>query len=265
MGFTIRVASTDDLDGITRLTTANRDRLATWSPRWWRPSANADQIHPSWLKHLVEADGPLVRVVDEDGQLVGCVASTRQPHTWFVDDFAVVADERWPDVGTALVDAITERPALTCAATGDKARTAALGAVGLRHLSDYWIRETSAQEHPNLHPIHEGRPVPDPPPHTFGGRFDPYAEGALAFSAGAGIVVGSPSVHAPPVYDPGGTVCVIDRLVNADDKLIQTAIAAAASRGDVLIAIVASTTDDGLRQLLRKAGFERTVDVYQWP
>src|ERR687897_1614232 len=58
----------------------------------------ADDLHPLWLRHLVEAGGPVVRVADDGGTVVGCAVSLPQPGQWMVDDLQV-ADARWEDAG----------------------------------------------------------------------------------------------------------------------------------------------------------------------
>jgi ribosomal protein S18 acetylase RimI-like enzyme len=261
---TVRTAQPSDLDAIARMTAANRRRLAAWSPLWWRPAQAADQIHPLWLQHLIVSEGPVVRVAEHNGEVVGCIASTQQPHTWFIDDLAVTTEDRWADVGAALIEAVAERPAMTCASPADQGRLAALGNAGLAHVSDYWIRETAAGE-PKTLPIPAGAAIPAPAPHTFGGPFDPHAPGALAFTTDdGGMVIGSPSITAPPVYDPGGTTCIIDRLLDATDALVDTAIAAAGQRGAGAIAVVVAATDSRLQSILAGHGFQRTVAVYRW-
>ncbi len=78
--------------------------------------------------------------------------------------------------------------------------------------------------------------------------------------------MGSASLPAPPIYDPGGTVALFDRLTGDDrSRLLAHARAAAAGRGDVLVAVVAAADDPGLAELLAAAGLDRTVDVYAWP
>lgn len=265
MGLTSRLAVDDDVDDLTALTAAHRRRLAAWSPTWWRISAVADQVHPFWLKHLIQSEGPIVRVVEDDGVIVGCSASSPQPEQWFVDDVAVVDDARWSDAGLSLLRAVTERPALTCVATADTARAHAAIGAGLQHVSSYWIR-------PPVQGAAAGQPIPPdmrlplPAPHTFGGSLDAQAPGALAFVLDGGLVVGSPPVMAPPVYDPGGTICVVDRIVGANRaQLLQYALAGAAARGDVLLNVVTTTDDTELEELVAEADFQRTVEVYAWP
>jgi hypothetical protein len=263
-----RVATEDDIDPIVALTAAHRTRLAGWAPRWWRASTAAGQLHRLWLRHLiVEGVRSTVRVVDDTGAVIGCAVSMPQRGQWVVDDVALVADDRWADAGTALLTAIAERPALTCVPSRHTARVTASQAAGLDHVSSYWIRATeegSSAPHPSERPGRRGASAA--PPHTFGGPLDPAADGALVLTdETGGLAVGTPSITPPPVYDPGGTVCVIDRITGRHRAdLLRSATAAAANRGDVLLNVVAASSDTELQDLLAATGFERTVDVYRW-
>ena len=267
MTWTIREAAGSDLDAIAGLSAASRRRLAGWSPVWWRQAAGADDLHPFWLRHLLHSDGPVVRVVDEGGTVVGCAVSMPQPDQWFVDDVALVGDGRWADAGVALFEAVAERPALTCVPTADLARAHAARAAGLRPVSSYWIRATEPDGTATVGTSLDGLDVAAAPPHSFGGGLDPGAAGALVLvDDTGGLVVGSPSSPAPPVYDPGGPVCVVDRVTGPNrGGLLRAALAATGRRGDVLLTVVAAEDDDELRRLLGEAGFERTVDVHAWP
>lgn len=267
MPLTVRPATEGDLDLMVALTSANRHRLAQWAPRWWRVSAAADETHAAWLRYLVRGAGPVVRLAEEAGAVVGCAVSVPQPGRWSIDDVAVSNDDRWDDVGVALLAAIPERPALTCVPTAHAARAGATTKAGLRCASSYWIRATEPGVTGPRRPLPGDLLVPDAPPHTFGGPLCPTAEGALAFADhDDGLVIGSPSITAPPVYDPGGTVCVVDRIVGRDrGSLLVTTLAAAAQRGDVLLNVVVATHDVELQDRLAGAGFARTVEVYVWP
>lgn len=262
----VRKATPDDLDAIVALTSASRRRLAGFSSVWWRPAASADELHPLWLGHLLRADGPVVRVAtDSDGTVVGCAFSMPQAEQWFVDDVAVVDDDRWGDAGLELLESVAERPALTCVPTAHLARRATSLAAGLHHVSSYWIRATASGGSRPLPSLPRDASVPAPPAHTFGGPFEPWADGALAFGDADGLLVGTRSVHAPPVYDPGGTVAVVDRVVGPAVRLLDRALDASGERGDVLLAVVAAVDDRPLLSALHELDFERTVDVFTWP
>ena len=274
-GFAVRTATVDDLDAIVALTTAWRRRLAAWSPRWWNPAAAADALHPQWLRYLLQSDATIVRVVeDAAGEVLGCAAAMRQPAQWVIDDVAVADDSLWPGAGRLLLEAVEERPALLCVPATDEARVAACASAGLRVVSSYWIRETTAGEGADSSGGGSAMPdavravapdgVPEPPPHTFGptatGR-----DGELVIADEDGVVLGSPSIAAPPVYDPGGTVCIIDRIVGVDRVvLLRRAVGRTAARGDVLACVVVSADDADLAVVVAAAGFTRTVDVHAW-
>ena len=212
-----RLATLADVDRIAALTATVRQLLATWSPVWWRQSAAADRLHPLWLSHLVESDEAVVRVVEDTDEVVACAASLHQGGIWLIDDVAVISDARWPDAGSVLIDAIEERPALNCVPTAHTERRRICDSAGLRAVSSYWIG-SSEQGDERVSPIETGIDIPPNPPHTFGGSLDPWAEGALTIAGGQGLLVGSPSVKAPPVYDPGGTVCIVDRVVGPTER-----------------------------------------------
>jgi hypothetical protein len=261
----VREAVTADLDTIASITREHRHQLAVWSPQWWRTAEGADELHPLWLGHLIDSDAANVRVVVIDEDICATAIANPQAQRWFIDDVAVTDDSLWPTVAAALVTGIPERPAITCSAAADRPRIDTLEAAGFDHVSSYWIKPTEPGPAPTGPLIRHGD-LPEPPPHSFGGPFDPEAAGALAFSTGAGTVIGSPSSPAPPVYDPGGPVTVVDRLFGNDlDELTTTALAAAAARGDVLLAVVCAPEDRQLIEALDKHDFERTVDVHRWP
>jgi hypothetical protein len=261
-----RPAATGDLDAVAALTAMWRRRLAEWSPRWWRPAPHADELHRAWLAHLIEDPAAVVRVVTEHARVVGCAASTAQAGGWLVDDVALARDERWADIGVELLAAVAERPALTCVPTSHLARRAASEAAGLHHASSIWLRETAARSSADVAALPRDVALPPAPAHPFAGPLDPQAPGALTLTgADGGVLVGSPPITAPPVYDPGGTVAVVDRVAGEPGPLLEQALAASGARGDVLLAVVAAVDDDRLRSDLKGLHFERTVDVFTWP
>lgn len=265
MEVTCRLATPADLDEVAALTRTHRHRLATWGPRWWGIGEGADDLHPLWLGHLIGSDQATVRVAVADADIVATAVSVAQGDHWFIDDIAIADDNLWPHVAPALVRAVGERPGLTCVASADRARGAALHAEGSTIASSYWVRGTT----PPLTTL-EGPPRAasprDAPPHTFGPPFAAGAPGALYLSDDTGTLVGSPSTPAPPVYDPGGPVTVVDRIDGDDlDALLATAVDRTARRGDALIAVVCAPDDEPLQAALTDGGWHRTVDVHHWP
>jgi hypothetical protein len=264
-GPTIRTAVPDDLDAIAALTADVRSQLARWSRLWWRPAPGRDARHRGWLEHLIGADGVVARVVEQRGKVVGCAFAVPDgAGGWLVDDVAVAPVAGWGEVGPALLGAITERPAIRCVPTRDRAQLEACAAAGFVGVSSYWIAATRPGSSA-IGPIRQPAAVPAAPPHTFGSPLDPAAPGALAFETRDGVVVGSPSITAPPVYDPGGTVCVVDRVVGEQTRLLRDAMAQADERGDVVLTVVCGDDDSDLAGQLSATGFERTVEVLALP
>jgi hypothetical protein len=260
---TVRPATPGDLDAVAALTAGHRARLAAASPRWWGQAPDADRLHRLWLGHLITAGGPRFRVVEARGAVRGCAVVVDQGPHWFLDDLAVGSDADWADAGAALLAAVVEAPVLTCAAPTDGPRAAALGRAGLALASCVWIADAAAADlPPGVGSLGPGAALPAPAPHTFG-ALDPGAPGALAFGDGeGGVVTGSPPVTAPPVYAADGTVCIVDRLAGPDPaRLVRAAVAAAGTRGDALVAVVARAPDDEVAAVLDAAGFTPTVDI----
>lgn len=264
----LRLAAEEDLDEIASILAAGRRQLAEWSPLWWRSVPGADEIQRLWLAHLLQLDGPAVRVLADGDVVVGCAISVPQSGQWFIDDIGVASPDRWSDHGVALLSAIPERPALTCIATSDQQRARAALTAGLRRRSQYWLRSVgSSGALPVSCELARDTNIPTGAAHTFGGSLDPWADGALSFGvAGAGLVAGSPSVAAPPIYGGGGTVCIVDRVVGSDrGLLVDCALASSAQRGDVVLNVVAAEEDLELQRLLAEQNFVATVDVFGWP
>ena len=260
----VRAATEGDLEAIVALTAAKRRRLAAWSPTWWHPAEGADELHRAWLGYLVRGDGPIVRVLVDDGVVVGCVVSVPQGRQWFVDDVALAEDEPETPWGVELLRSIPERPALTCIPTLDLDGQVTAQQAGLEHASSYWIRATEPAA-----VVDVGRVRPSAaqgPRHTFGGPFDPTDRTTLAIATAGGVVTGSPPIAPPPVYGTGGTVTIVDRAIGPDrPALLRAALAVAHGRGDVLVCVVCAADDGDLEEALTGCGFDRTVEVYAWP
>ncbi|QYG91371.1 hypothetical protein HC251_02250 [Iamia sp. SCSIO 61187] len=267
----VRPATEHDVDALVALTAAHRRRLAGWAPRWWRPAAGADAIHPLWLGHLVTSDGPVARVVvDGAGAVRACGVALDQGTTWVVDDVAADDD----GAGVALLRAVAERPALTCVAAADVAGAARTTAAGWARASSYWIGPATGDDAGPApvgpFPSDQGDGATDPgadpptsvPPHTFG----PALGGRPAGDPLGGGSWGAGGLPAPPVYDPGGTVSVVVAVAGSDRAgALRAALAGAAGRGDVLVAVVVDVDDDALARAAEAAGLVRSVDVWSAP
>ena len=250
MALQVRRATPDDLDAVAGLTRRKRHQLADFEPSFWRTAEGADDVHPLWLAHLLTSGDAVARVVIDGDEVVACGICVPQPGQWFADDLATAADDRWADAGRLLLEHIDERPALTCVPHRDRAQAAAASEAGWEHVSDYRTLRLDPAGSDDGAPTATTAPPPaDGPPHTFPGPLDPTVP-----------------VAAPPVYDPGGTSCIADRVAGPDrgrhlDELARAAAAAGAGQ----LIVVCGVGDDALRAALDERGAGHPVEVHRAP
>lgn len=264
MTITVRRAGSDDLDAVLALTRQRRAELATWEPVYWNPSATADQLHPMFLGWVLTQEEPAVWLAVESGSAVGCAVVNRQRSHWFCDDFCV-SDERWADVGAALLNTITDAPLVTCVPERDAAEQAWLRGRGAAPASTtFMLRVAGGADGaaPPSCPPFDGD-LPAPPMHTFtGGVIDPAVEGGLRIADSRGVLIGSAGMM-PPIYDPGGMTTIVDRIVGPDRAgLLKDALALAGARGDVGVLVVCAADDTELAAIASDLG--ATIPVRTW-
>jgi hypothetical protein len=260
------MATREDLTEVVALAHAMKQQLAVWSPTYFRPRAGARELHALYLEYLIESPDHRTDILEEHAGVAGFFAVVPQSaHNW-VDDLYLGEAGRWRAAVEA-INAAVDPPWVTCVSRFDHARADALRAAGLEVASSYWGRLLDG-----VAPVPAPRPgsavsLTDAPPHTFGpGAFDPGVQGALFVGDDAGgTVVGAPSV-SPPLYDPGGPACVIDRVLGPDrEALVRVALGAAATRGDAAMVIVCGHGDDDLETTLASWGFRAEVDLFGMP
>jgi hypothetical protein len=262
-----RAASPADTAEVVALAHTMKRRLAAWSPSYFRPRVGAEERHAAFLGYLIDSTDHATIVLEDGGRLAGFFVVVTQPaHRW-VDDLYLADPGLWPDA-LAIVDAHAAAPWVTCVSRFDERRSTGMREAGLDIRSTYWARTLADVSNPislELGPP-AGTPA-DGPAHTFGGTsFDPTLPGALTVSApDGGYVIGSPSVE-PPLYDPGGPSCVVDRVIGSNRAtLLDAAMTAAAARGDAGMIVVSDAADHPLQALLTQAGFRAEVDLLARP
>ena len=269
---TVRPAAADDLPHILPLTVQNRALQARLDPAFWRPSANADALHAQFLEYLVKNQDITARVLEKDGRVIGFAVSVQQPGLWFIDDVCLAEEGDWATDGAQLLGAIDERPAAMTAPHGDTDRIRAAIACGLELASTFRLIRLD-EPSPKLD-LTEVRIEPlealpqhlvDPPLHVFGGAMT--AERVVVIGdENGGYAVVSPSVQAPPIYDPGGTTAVLDRVISEDRRrTLHRALRYAAQRGDVGVILVVDGRDEELADLADELDASHPVDVLKWP
>lgn len=150
----VRRALPADVDAITDLASARRARYAEYQPAFWRPAANAEEIHRAYLAELVEDLGVITLVSEEASLITGFLVATigDAPEvydpgglTCMIDDFVVTPD-RWATAGPLLLGAAiaqaAERGAVQAVVvTGhlDSPKREALQSCGLSLASEWWV------------------------------------------------------------------------------------------------------------------------------
>jgi hypothetical protein len=258
----VEAAQPHHLDAIVEITRAARRDLARWSPTYFNPSSGADDLHAAWLGFLVASPDHDTRVaLDASGDVAAFAVVNPLVDGVWLDDLAVRCEADWADAGPALITSVDARPAITCVSVHDRTRASAFADLGWAPMSRYWaIGATSVGRVERFERDNgtwtRGR-------HTFaGGELSADAGGALVVDGPHGVAIGSPSV-TPPIYDPGGPTCVVDRMDGSDRAaLLQEVATAAVARGDHQVVVVSHVEDHGLDAMLEASGFEAHVVVY---
>jgi hypothetical protein len=259
----IRPATSDDLEAIVALTRARRNQLAVWEPWYWNPREGIDETHPMFLGWCIEHNPNCdVMVATENGIVVGCVFAQHRPDRTFLDDLCVI-DERWPDIGSALIEASKGGNRLICAPTKDRMKHHWLESGPFTWASTFFSLRTP--EAPPSHAKPEFLPLPDtleqPPAHVFG-LFDATTENGLRVSTADGYAIGS-APALPPPYDPGGPTTVIDRICGSNRRsVLEVALQEAARRGDVQVIVVVDRLDLELTGIVNDLGATQPVNLW---
>ncbi len=263
----VRAALEKDLPAILQLTAENRALLARLEPGYWRPSANADEFHSKYIQYVVTNPDITKRVLEQDGRVIGFAVSNRQPALWFIDDVCLATDADWATDGVVLLRAIEERPAAMTAPHGDTTRVRAATEAGLDLVSAHRVFPLD-QYRGGLDETEPGQPpanLVDPPLHVFGPAM-PAQSLVFVTDDRGGYVVGSRSFPPPAIYDVGGTVIIIDRVVGDDrESLLTSMLTFAAERGDVGATLIVGANDEELTRIADRLGAGHPVDVFRWP
>lgn len=230
----MRAMERDDFTWAAELMERRRQRYAEYSPDFWRPATNVRQGHASFMESTA-ARPDAVAVRTDHGFLIGAAGGER----WYVDDFAVEPDELWMTEGAELLHAgwgvagaAGQTVLRVVTARRDGPKRALLQSAGLTVSARWWVK----------------RLVPTGPP-------QPSREYVFG---GCNAFLGP----APPVYDPGGPVCLFGD--TRDDDLDQ-ACEGAASLGAVLAIIQRDEPGDApdSEPQLESRGFHNPSEFFQ--
>lgn len=202
----IREMAGADFAWAAHLLARKRAQYRELSPVFWNPALDVDAAHGAFLRST--AGRPEVIALRSDrGFLIGIPTGDRT----HIDDFTVDEPEHWQSDGAVLLRSAanlastTDQPELrVVTARLDRPKRDLLRSMGLRPGSRWWVKEL----------------VP---------AAEPTVWGSADLDGVPGLIMPS-----PPVYDPGGPVCLFGN-VSATEAV---AGAEAARRAGAVLAIV---------------------------
>lgn len=219
----VRDFKADDAEWAAKLMEQRRKTYASYSPVFWRPAAGVSELHAGFLRRLT-TNPANVCLRAEHGFIVGQLRRAE----CFVDDFAVDEEGTWGNDGRELLGELWSRVASdtiitmrVVTAKADRDKVAMLTVAGLTLAEQWWVKP--------LDPTGASETAP-------GRVTGPGFSGLLG--------------PAPPVYDPGGPVLLVDRL--DDDGDLASVEDAAGAMGTVLAIVPAPTGDARNRDLAER-------------
>jgi ribosomal protein S18 acetylase RimI-like enzyme len=239
----VRRLTSGDVAWMADLMVGRRARYEVFSPVFWRPAAQARDLHEPHLASCV-ASGRHVGLRTENGFVLGELQSAGSPPWWsevpigFIDDFAVLGDDAWIGAGRQLLVAawslLRERGAESLrvvTARRDTAKVAMLESLDLSVGESWWVRavEDPASSEPMFGPLS--------------------ADGIEALL-----------IPAPPVYDPGGPVLLVTSLASVND--VQRVPTIGGERSAVLAILPTKPGTPDLTDAAEACGFDETSRYY---
>jgi hypothetical protein len=225
----------DDFAWAARLMEHRRQLYSDYSPVFWRPAQGLVEGHARFLAFCSQREGAVALRTER-----GFILSSAQEGRCFVDDFAVDAPSLWPSQGRDLLmtawrraRSAEQRTLRVVSARRDEPKRRMLIDIGLTAVARWWVKElspTAASE----------------------------AYGPITLAGVEAMLV-----RAPPVYDPGGPVCLLG---NLEASLAVAAAERAAAAGAVLAIVQrdsAGVVAAEAEPSLETAGYHNPAEFYE--
>jgi hypothetical protein len=224
-----------DFDWAAALMSRRRQEYVEFSPIFWRPAEGVDEAHAGFLRAAASRPGAVALRTEGAFAL-----STPSDGRCLVDDFAVETPDLWSSEGQDVLLAAwaaarsdEQRRLRVVTARRDEPKRQMLAGLGLTVAARWWVKELrSAGEAVSWGPVSlDGHDALIMPP--------------------------------PPVYDPGGAVCLLGNI--ASDRAGRAAEAAAA-HGAVLAIVQRDQADFPVSEsdrALEAAGFHNPSEFYE--
>jgi hypothetical protein len=226
--------SAADLDWVVRVMRLRRENLVAYAPTFWKPAADATARHRAFLSQLI-GDPEVLGMRTQHG----CLLALRREAFWLVDDVVVTPAEKWPTSGAALLTRALDRcghirlvvPAF------ERGLFTTARTLGLEPAECWWHRD--------LYPAVDEPQASDP-------------DASMTVDGTNGRLV-----TAPPVYDPGGPVLLVNEVTSV--QALRSVEAAAARRGARVSVVSQDPSRGGEGRRLEGCGYVLTTVFFETP
>ena len=229
-----RLMGGPDFDWAAELMDRRRRQYADYSPVFWRPANGIVSAHAGFLRAASARPGAVALRTDH-----GFALSSGTDGRCVVDDFAVETPDLWSTEGRELLLAVwanrpdEQRTLRVVTARKDDPKRNLLIELGLVVAARWWVKELA----------------PTGEPDTWG---------PVTLDGNDALIM-----PAPPVYDPGGPVCLLGDI---ESEQAGSAALAAARHGAVLAIVQrerATSAVPGTDPVLDAAGFHNPSEFYE--
>ena len=150
----VRPAKNSDVEKMVDLSKHKRLAYETAQPQFWKYAQGAEHAQAAWFNTLLQDDDHILFVAEEERSIAGFVIGKifMPPEVYdpggqavMIDDFCVIEEDRWTQVGTALFAALKQAAAdkgavisvVVCGAHDQKKRDF-LKSLGLNVASEWY-------------------------------------------------------------------------------------------------------------------------------
>jgi hypothetical protein len=231
----VRGMGGEDFDWAAELLERRRQEYVAYSPVFWRPAEDVVAAHARFLRATAEREGAVAVRSDH-----AFAISAGHDGRCVVDDFAVERADLWSTEGQDVLLAVwsaarsdAQRRLRVVTARRDAPKRQMLVGLGLHVAERWWVKDvaTTAEE---------------------------TTWGPVALDGVDALIV-----PAPPVYDPGGPVCLLGDVESGHAE----AAAVAAGRHGAVLAVVqrgsGSSAAPASDPVLEAAGFHNPSEFYE--
>lgn len=291
MNMNIRIATEADVPRLVDLSEQKRIQYQTYQPLFWRKAQDSKEKQLLFLADQIANENIIALVYEQESKIHGFVlANVRNRKECDIDDFCVMEASLWDTVGRALLEDAGKRAKernvpkynIACGHLDQPKRTM-LRNFGLS-IDSYWytgaiatsddqqsvrtVREANLNDVSQMASLSEMRRTEFPEigrdnmlvlVHDVSGALHGYAIALV--------------IPTPPVYDPGGSTCLVLDLVAGSSEDIESVGTSllkglgqkAKERGAVQCVVICDYSDQSKQIMLQNFGLTIATEWYTGP